>query len=114
MPAYLFVYRGGAAPEGDVAEAASFDAWNTWMESIDDQLIDGGNPAGETRTLSADGSVADASGSRVSGYSIVVADDMDGALELAGTCPALAAGGSIDVAELVEMGFDDEDEADDE
>lgn len=111
MPAYLFAYHGGATPEGDEAEMASLEAWNAWMESIDDQLIDGGNPVGEIKTLNADGSVVEASANRVSGYSIVVADDMDGALELARNCPVFAEGGNVEVAELLDMGLDlDEDE----
>ncbi|WP_421759561.1 hypothetical protein [Devosia sp.] len=111
MSAYLFVYHGGATPEGDEAEAASLEAWNAWMESIDDQLIDGGNPVGESKVLNADGSVGEAPANRVSGYSIVVADDMDGALELARNCPVFAEGGNVEVAELLDMGLDlDEDE----
>jgi len=111
MPAYLFIYHGGATAEGDEAEMASLEAWNSWMESIDDQLIDGGNPVGEIKVLNADGSVGEAPENRVSGYSIVVADDMDGALELARNCPALAEGGTVEVAELLDMGLDlDEDD----
>lgn len=115
MPNYLLAYHGGSTPEGEEAQAASLEAWNDWMEAVGEQLLDGGNPVGASRTVSADGSVADTEGDRVSGYSIIEADDIDAAIEIARGCPIIADGGSIEVAELIEMmGFDDEDEDDEE
>ena len=115
MPNYLLAYHGGSIPEGDEAQAASLDAWNDWMEAVGEQLLDGGSPVSASRTVSADGSVTDTEGDRVTGYSIIEADDIDAAIEIARSCPILADGGSVEVAELVEMmGFDDEDEDDEE
>lgn len=115
MPNYLLAYHGGSTPEGEEAQAASLEAWNDWMEAVGEQLLDGGNPVGASQTVSADGSVAETGGDRVSGYSIIEADDIDAAIEIARGCPIIADGGSIEVAELIEMmGFDDEDEDDEE
>jgi len=115
MPNYLLAYHGGSIPEGDEAQAASLDAWNDWMEAVGGQLLDGGSPVGASRTVNADGGVTDTEGDRVTGYSIIEADDIDAAIEIARGCPILADGGSVEVAELVEMlGFDDEDEDEDD
>ena len=39
----------------------------------------------------------------MSGFTIVEADSMEGALEMAGACPFLEVGGSLEVSELVQM-----------
>ncbi len=122
MPMYLLAYHGGGEPpEGEDAIAVVMDAWNAWMESIADQLVDSGNPVGATKVVNPDGTVGDAPDAPISGYSIVEADDMDAAIEMARTCPIIADGGSVEVAELVEMGgaeidddLDDDDDDDDE
>ena len=50
MPMYLLAYHGGGEPpEGEDAIAVVMDAWNAWMESIADQLVDSGNPVGADR-----------------------------------------------------------------
>ena len=109
MPAYLLAYHGGATPEGDEAQAAVMTAWNEWMESFADELIDGGNPVAATKTLEADGSISDAPANHITGYSIVEADDMESAIDLARGCPVLADGGTVEVSELVDMGMEPDD-----
>ena len=39
----------------------------------------------------------------MSGFSVVKADDMDAALEMAGACPFLDIEGTLEVAEMMEM-----------
>jgi hypothetical protein len=115
MPNYLLAYHGGSIPEGEEAQAASLEAWNEWMDAVGEQLLDGGNPVGASRTIGSDGAVSETEGDRVTGYSIIEADDIDAAIELARGCPILADGGSVEVAELVDMmAFDDEDEDEDD
>lgn len=114
MPAYLLAYHGGSTPEGEEAQARSLDAWNEWMDSIADSLIDGGNPVGESRLLGAGGIVSDAPADRVTGYSVIVAADFEEAAQLATGCPVLAEGGSVEIAELLDMSAEDEDEDEDE
>lgn len=115
MPNYLLAYHGGSIPEGEEAQAASLEAWNEWMDAVGEQLLDGGNPVGQSKTVSAEGGVVDTEGDRVTGYSIIEADDLDAAVEIAKGCPIIADGGSVEVAELVDMmGFDDEDEDEDD
>jgi len=114
MPAYLLAYHGGSIPEGEDAEARSLDAWNEWMESIAEQLIDGGNPVGETRLLTAEGTLVEAPLDRVTGYSIIVAADFDDAVRLTVGCPVFADGGSVEIAELIDMSLDDDEDDEDE
>lgn len=110
MPAFLLAFHGGRAMTEADDDNLATDAWYDWMSGIADSLIDAGNPTQDSRTVHADGSVSVTDAGRISGYSIIVANDMDEALAVAKTCPILAEGGTVEVAELVE--FDDEDEDD--
>ncbi len=104
MAKFIFAYHGGGMPETEEAQQASMAAWGAWMESNKDALADPGNPVGLSKTVQADGSVADNGGSNpLSGYTIIEAGDMDAALAIASACPILQDGGSVEVAPIMEM-----------
>ena len=104
MAKYLFVYHGGSRPESKADQAKVMDAWGRWMGSMGSALVDGGNPVGLSSTVRSDGSVVNNGGSNpTSGYSLVEAASLDDALGHAKQCPILASGGSIEVAEAIDM-----------
>ncbi len=104
MTKFLFVYHGGSMPESETERAQIMAAWGAWMEGIGPDLVDGGNPAGQSKTVNADGSVSDDGGANPSsGYSLVNAADIDAAVAIAAKCPILEGGGSVEVAEAMEM-----------
>ncbi|HKA11983.1 MAG TPA: hypothetical protein VKI99_16105 [Candidatus Dormibacteraeota bacterium] len=100
MANYLLAYHGGGMPESEEQRAKVMEAWGQWFGTLGPALVDGGNPIGRTSTLAANGSVSDGGGANpVTGYSIIKADSMDGAVQMAKGCPLLESGGSIEVAE---------------
>ena len=105
MPKYVLAYHGGGTmPESEAEQAAIMEAWGAWFAGMGEAVVDGGNPIGHTKTITSDGSASDGGGANpVIGYSLISAADMDAALGLAGTCPVLAAGGNVEVAETIEM-----------
>ena len=104
MAKYLFTYHGGSHPETEEETAAVLDAWGQWFGSMGAAVIDGGNPAGPSKTVHPDGSVTNDGGANpVSGYSLIEATDDDDAITKAKGCPVLEAGGSIEVAEAMDM-----------
>jgi len=50
-----------------------------------------------------DGSVSEGNDARLSGYSVVRANDLDSAVAMARGCPVPAGGGSVVVSETVDM-----------
>lgn len=106
MPKFLFAYHGGKMPETEAEIAAEMQRWRDWMDGLGDALVDPGNPVGMSSTVSIDG-VADNGGANpVSGYSLVMADDLNAALAMAAGCPMVTQGhGSIEVAETHHMDF---------
>ena len=97
---YLLLYSGGSMPESEEEQATVMKAWDAWMHEIGSALKDGGNPftPGSAKTIANDGSVSDGAGS-ASGYSILTADSLDAATELAKGCPVLQGGAKIEVYE---------------
>lgn len=103
MAKYVYAYRGGSAPETDAEREASFAAWGAWLGGIGAAALDPGNPFSVSSTVAPDGSVAQSGGAGLGGYSIVSASDLGEATDLAKGCPVLAAGGSVDVYEVLEV-----------
>ncbi|GJL83648.1 MAG: hypothetical protein DHS20C01_32820 [marine bacterium B5-7] len=104
MAKYLFVYHGGSAPESEAEIAEVMDAWGQWFGSMGSAVIDGGNPVGLSTTVQSDGSVVSNGGSNpASGYSLIEASDTEDAVAKAKGCPILSAGGSIELAEAIDM-----------
>ncbi|MBI2763249.1 MAG: hypothetical protein HYX54_05800 [Chloroflexi bacterium] len=98
MANYVLVYHGGGMPETAEEGAMVTKAWTDWFATIGDALVDGGNPASKTRRIGADGSVSD-DAAGPSGYSIIRADSLDAAVEIAKGCPVRSGGASIQVVE---------------
>lgn len=104
MPKFMFVYHGGGRPETPEEGEKVMAAWGAWMGSIGENLVDGGNPVGQSKTVSADGVSDDGGSNPVSGYSLVNATDIDAAVAMTKGCPIFAGGkGTVEVAEALEM-----------
>jgi len=104
MAKYLYVYHGGGMPESEEEQAKAMDAWGAWMGSLGAAMIDGGNPVSQSYTVNPDKSVTENGGANpASGYSLVEASSVEDALEKAKGCPILQHGGTIEVAEAVDM-----------
>jgi len=85
MKKFVFLYQGQGLTE---PTADGMKAWGDWFASLGEQLVDGGNPFGAGRAVTADG-VTDLSNDAapITGYSIVNAADLDAAQELLAGCP---------------------------
>ena len=104
MAKYIYVYHGGQAPESEEEKAKVMDAWGQWFGSLGDDVVDGGNPLGPSKTVLSDLSVVDNGGANpASGYSLIEASDMADAVAKAKGCPIYSEGGSVEVAEAFDM-----------
>ncbi len=104
MAKYVFIYHGGSMPASTEDQAKVMASWWQWFGTMGKSVIDGGNPLGKSITVRSNGSVVNDGGANpASGYSLIEAKDLDEALVRAKTCPILAAGGSVEVAQAIEM-----------
>ena len=103
MAKYLFVYHGGSRPESKEAEAHVMAAWGQWFGSMGKSVIDGGNPVGKSWTVKGSSVTKDGGANPASGYSLIEAKDYDEAVARAKGCPLLSAGGSVEIAQAMDM-----------
>jgi hypothetical protein len=104
MANYVFAYSGGNGVAADEAERnAQMAKWGQWLGELGPAVVDGGAPTGTAKTVGVGGSVSDGGSRGLTGYSIVSADSLDSAVELAKGCPVLETGGAVDVYEAVAM-----------
>ena len=104
MANYVFAYSGGNGVSADQAERdAQMAKWGQWLGELGPAVVDVGAPTGTAKTVGNGGSVSDGGSRGLTGYSIVSAQSLDSAVELAKGCPVLDVGGAVDVYEAVAM-----------
>lgn len=104
MGKYVFGYHGGGMAETEEEQARVMAAWGSWMGELGSALTDPGNAIMQAKTVNADGTITEGGGANpLTGYSIVEANSLDGAIALAKGCPIFESGGSVEVAETIEM-----------
>ena len=102
----MLLYSGGSSmPASQAEQAAILKAWETWFSSVGSALADAGNPFTEkAKTIASDGKVSDGpAGTMASGYSVIKADSLSAAAEMAKGCPVLKSGGKITVYETFKV-----------
>jgi hypothetical protein len=101
MANFVLLYSGGGMPEGEAAQAAVMQAWGDWYGKLGSAVVDGGNPFTQmAKSIASDGRVTDGPvGTMATGYSIVSAESLDVATEMAKGCPVLKGDGQVTVYE---------------
>jgi hypothetical protein len=95
MPRFVFSYR---VPQDYQPGAETGKAWQAWFDGLGASRIDPGHGVLATRMLGNLGV-----GTRLGGYSMVTAEDMEEAAALADGCPALRLGGGVEIGAVPEF-----------
>lgn len=101
MGKYVYAYLGGGMATTDEERDAAMAAWGAWFGQLGAAVVDGGNPFAASAAIASDGSRSGSGKAALTGYSIVEADSLDAAGDLAKGCPILTSGGSLDVYEVL-------------
>ena len=103
---YLFVYRTlpPEAPPSPTELQQMFAKWEEWKQKFKKEIVDIGDglrPGGKIvrQGQTTDGPFIEAK-EVLAGYSIVAADNIERALEVAHACPVVARGGNVEIREL--------------
>ena len=104
MTNFVLVYTGGGMPEGQEAQAAVMAAWGAWYEKMGAAIVDGGNPFGASKHVSASG-VGDGpvSAPPATGYTVIAAESLDAAVAGVKDHPHVKHGGQVSVYETFQM-----------
>ncbi len=103
MSNHVFAYHGGKRPESREEVAKHMAKWKAWVGGLGDAVVNPGTYLGMSKTVSSGGVSDDGGSNPLLGFTIVKADSMDAALEMAKACPHLGLGGTLEVAEVMEM-----------
>jgi hypothetical protein len=102
MAKFVYVYTGGQMADTPQAQEQVMAAWGAWFATLGEGVTDMGNPFGASATVKQGGG-SGSGASQLTGYTIVQADSLDAATGHAASCPVLAAGGTVEVYEALEM-----------
>ena len=103
MSQFMITYLGGDRPASPEAGQLHMAKYREWLSSLGDSAVSPANPLKGTTTVNSDGSVTAGGTTSMSGFTIVEAETMEAALEIAKACPFLDVGGSLEVSELMQM-----------
>ncbi|MEE9432704.1 MAG: hypothetical protein V3V15_00510 [Sphingorhabdus sp.] len=103
MPKFVLAYHGGPTTMTAEEGQQHMQNWKAWMDSLGDAVVDRGVPVGKSKTVSTDGVTDDGGSNPLSGFTILQADDMDGALEMVIGSPHVNVGGTIEIAPAMDM-----------
>src|SRR5262245_22755033 len=101
MATFLLLYSGGGMPQTEAETKKVMDAWQVWMEKHKAAITDPGNPfTPSAKTITKDGKVSEGPvGEPASGYSVIKADSVNQAIEIAKGCPVFLGGAKISLYE---------------
>lgn len=110
MANYIMVYKGEATDMSEMTPEQGAEVmakWGAWMQNVGSALVDIGSPFGPGQSVVDDGTKGAAAS--LTGYSIVAADSLDGAVALTAGHPYLSEGKgdySIEVFEMMPVPFE--------
>jgi len=97
---YLLLYKGGSMPGTEAEQKKVGDAWAAWFGKHGEAIADAGNPfMPAAKTVGPDGKVTEGAFAGASGYTVIKADSLDNAVEIAKGCPVMLGGASVAVYE---------------
>ena len=104
MANFVLVYHGGAMAQSEEEIQKQMEKWMAWFGELGAAIVDGGNPFGVSKTVSSGGVSEGGGGDPATGYSILSADTLDQAVEMAKECPVVDGGGRVAVYEAMPIG----------
>jgi hypothetical protein len=98
MKKFVFLYN---SEPNAVPNDSDMDVWMVWFDSIKESIIDMGNPLMDGMLVTSGPAAKIAPKMNpISGYTLIRAKDMDGAIAIAKTCPSQS---GLQVYEALEM-----------
>lgn len=97
------MYYGSSEPKPG-EEKMIMDEWNNWFVMMGEKLADGGFPTMAMASKRIMPTMKVKLGkSNINGFSVIKADSLENAIEMAKKCPHLKAGGQVEVLEEIPM-----------
>lgn len=105
MAKFMITYLAGDQPDTAEQGQQHFAKYQAWLKSHASAMISPANPLKNTCLIQADGSVSQQSETGMSGFTLIEADSIEIALEIAQACPFLEINGRLEVSQIIDMNF---------
>lgn len=104
MPQYMLTYHGGSKPASQEEGEKHMARYHAWLGELGDAAVVPMQPVKNMHVVSAEG-VAEGGGAHaMMGYTMIEADNMAAALDIARACPTLEMDtATLSVSELMNM-----------
>ena len=103
MAKYLLAYYGKPDLKTKEDGQNHMQAWRAWSDGLGEAVVDPGLPVGPAKVVGQQGVREASPDNPLSGVTILQAETMEAAIEMARACPHIDAGGTIAVAEAMNM-----------
>jgi len=102
MPTFLVTYHGGGGPPASPeAREQMMAAFQAWVASAGEAMIDPGAPLGPSKVVASGGVTGGAASGNLGGYSLITAASLDDAVKVVQDHPFVGRGGTLQVSEAV-------------
>ena len=111
MAEFIYLYRGGETPTSPAEGQEVMQKWMTWMKELGESghLKEVGSPLERTgklvsgsKKVVSDGPFAEAK-DVIGGFTLVLAKDIDDAVEASKGCPIFERNGAVEVRPILQM-----------
>jgi hypothetical protein len=102
MARYFLAYIGGSGMAAPEEQEKVMAAWGAWMGGLGQKLVDPGAPVMPKSSVNG-GGTSNGTSSGFGGWSVLSVDSLEEAVAAAKNCPHIAAGGTVEVSEVMEM-----------
>ncbi len=103
MNQYIITYLGGDQPSSPAEGKKHFAKYQQWLGSLAEHVVKPMVPYKAAHTIKPDGSINEGSGVAMTGHTVIQAESIEQAIELAKSCPFLDINGSLEIAQIVQM-----------
>ena len=103
MTEFILAYHGGRRPATKEEGQAHMAKWMAWIKGMGGAVVNPGMFLGQSKTVSGEGVADDGGSNPLAGITVLQAETMDAVLELVKTSPHMDLGGTIEVAEVMQM-----------
>lgn len=103
MAKVMITYLGGDQPNTPEEGQEHFAKYKKWLASLGAAIVSPANLLKATHTITPDGCVAAGGNTGMSGYTIIEAQSIEAALEMAKGCLFLDINGTLEISELIKM-----------
>jgi len=103
MPNFMIAYYGGNQPSSQEEGMAQMNKWKAWVEGLGETIVNPGTPLPVSKIVTSSSVEDDKDPNSMKGFSVVKAESIEAATEIAKSDPFLENGGTIRVSQMMEM-----------